>query len=453
MQLNPVSGIAAFFGGESGAAVSNEESAEFSVPATPAEATPDPMLAVDEAIASLLAKIASPDNPPPNSQIQVGSEAEETQQTAELTVQDGDLPNPEPGKPVELGKTTPLWSKQFGYLTFMSRGSQPAPLQEILPKGEATELRDGPVFMWRSQTPTADVKPTTVTPPAQEQEPGKKGPVFMWAGQPGRGIVPPPVTTPPAPAQISAEPPRREGPVFMWTGGSAGAGLRAAAETAVAAGVPAQVVAQAIEASGDKPDVELLTAKLGELAAAHTSDAEAISPLPARHDFDEMLNERRTPPQAQQAAIAAVSSRVTAAQTDIGEVSLPDRLVQRVSAHIKELFDAKQPRTMTIRLDPPELGSIDLTVRTVGQRVETTILASNGEVKAILDGNRQQLIRALESQGLELGSMSVGQQASSRGQHSETTLQQPASWRPEPVSIGSTASAGGWQTTELDLMV
>lgn len=118
----------------------------------------------------------------------------------------------------------------------------------------------------------------------------------------------------------------------------------------------------------------------------------------------------------------------------------------------------KQPRSLTLRLDPPELGRIDLTVRTVGQRVEANIMASNADVRALMENNREQLLRALQNHGLELGSMFIGHGNGSREEtHKDAAAARTLSWRPEAVS-GTAASSvsadyGMWRTSGVDVTV
>lgn len=83
--------------------------------------------------------------------------------------------------------------------------------------------------------------------------------------------------------------------------------------------------------------------------------------------------------------------------------------VVRQIADRLELLVASRPREgVTIRLNPVELGTITLNVRQSGGEVETRVIASHEAVRAALETSRPQLQHALESRGLNLGSLDVG---------------------------------------------
>lgn len=89
-------------------------------------------------------------------------------------------------------------------------------------------------------------------------------------------------------------------------------------------------------------------------------------------------------------------------------------ILERVINRIQDMLENNRREEMTLRLDPPELGSLKVTVRSIGQRVETHIVASNPEVRALLEANREQLIQSLSERGLELGAMHVGAQSNTK---------------------------------------
>ncbi len=64
---------------------------------------------------------------------------------------------------------------------------------------------------------------------------------------------------------------------------------------------------------------------------------------------------------------------------------------------------------VTIQLTPEDLGTITLTVKSFGGRVDADIAASNDNVRAALQENRQQLSQSFESRGLSLGSLHLSQ--------------------------------------------
>lgn len=89
-------------------------------------------------------------------------------------------------------------------------------------------------------------------------------------------------------------------------------------------------------------------------------------------------------------------------------------ILERVINRIQDMLENNRREEMTIRLDPPELGSLKVTVRSIGQKVETHIVASNPEVRALLEANREQLIQSLNERGLELGAMHIGAQTNTK---------------------------------------
>jgi len=95
----------------------------------------------------------------------------------------------------------------------------------------------------------------------------------------------------------------------------------------------------------------------------------------------------------------------------------PEAISRRIADRIEELFFTRRSGTVTIQLDPKDLGSITLTVRSFGNRVDAEIGASHEGVRAALAENRQQLSQSIESRGLSLGQLSL----SDHGEFSQGT--------------------------------
>jgi flagellar hook-length control protein FliK len=71
-----------------------------------------------------------------------------------------------------------------------------------------------------------------------------------------------------------------------------------------------------------------------------------------------------------------------------------------------ESLAAHRPRgTVVIRLDPPELGTITLTVQQFGGRVDAGLCASNDCLLAALEQNRGHLGQAIEQKGFQVGNL------------------------------------------------
>lgn len=118
-------------------------------------------------------------------------------------------------------------------------------------------------------------------------------------------------------------------------------------------------------------------------------------------------------------------------------------ILERVINRIQDMLENNRREEMTLRLDPPELGSLKVTVRSIGQRVETHIVASNPEVRALLEANREQLIQSLSERGLELGAMHVGAQANTKRE--PTTASEAIQRNPNMRVSGSPNVAQGRQ--------
>lgn len=118
-------------------------------------------------------------------------------------------------------------------------------------------------------------------------------------------------------------------------------------------------------------------------------------------------------------------------------------LMTSVIDRIQQMVESRREQSVTIRLDPPELGTIDVTVRTVNGRVDTQIVASNGDVRAFVEANREMLSQMLANRGLELGSMSVGTHGNGSGQSHDSQQSNAPIWKPDvtatAVSLGFTS--------------
>ena len=87
--------------------------------------------------------------------------------------------------------------------------------------------------------------------------------------------------------------------------------------------------------------------------------------------------------------------------------------------HIQEIAASQGRGRVVIRLQPEDLGTITVSVRSFGQRVEADIRASNDAVRDALVANRGDLVQSVESKGLSLNSFNVGQEAGDEAQTSD----------------------------------
>jgi flagellar hook-length control protein FliK len=65
---------------------------------------------------------------------------------------------------------------------------------------------------------------------------------------------------------------------------------------------------------------------------------------------------------------------------------------------------------VTLNLNPPELGQVDLTLSVKGQHLEITAIASQAEAAQVVQAGVQQLVQALANQGFILNQFQVRHQ-------------------------------------------
>lgn len=161
-----------------------------------------------------------------------------------------------------------------------------------------------------------------------------------------------------------------------------------------------------------------------------------------------------------------VGSPVTVAETADG-TTIVERatearfapVIQKVTDEIAGLASSAGRKSLTIRLDPPELGTVDITIHSRGSKIEAYVLASSSDVRTALQVNRNTLTEALAQHGLELSSLLVGDDRSGSSAHrfTEAANQAPA-YRFESESaiaeaVARSAARWNWASTALDLKV
>jgi len=146
---------------------------------------------------------------------------------------------------------------------------------------------------------------------------------------------------------------------------------------------------------------------------------------------------------------------VAKASTEARFAEVASKLFEQAS----ELAAQGGRRTLAVRLDPPELGTVDITIHSRGAKVEAQIVASSPEVRFAVEGNRQALTEALARHGLELSSLSVGSERSGGGAHryTEAAFQPPAyRFAPEAAlteAVSRSAVRWAWQVGALDYII
>lgn len=100
-----------------------------------------------------------------------------------------------------------------------------------------------------------------------------------------------------------------------------------------------------------------------------------------------------------------------------GEVDL---VVKQVADKLHMLAAARPRNGVTIHLNPQDLGSITVVVKSIGRVVDTQLAASDPRVREALDQNQTRLIEAMDSRGFHLQTVTVSQQSGHSTQQEST---------------------------------
>jgi len=223
--------------------------------------------------------------------------------------------------------------------------------------------------------------------------------------------------------------------------------------------------------------------------APETEAAFADSPLLAKGS-EQIATDVRTLFQREtsQAAVKVEATKVTAAPDPTGEVPSDAKaapigpamtaaqsadgttivqratearyapVIHKVTEQIADLASSAR-KSLTLRLDPPDLGAVDITVHSRGSKIEAYVVASNSAVRTALQANRHALTEALAQHGLELSSLLVGDDhgGSSAHRFTEAAHQAPAyrfdSELALAEAVARSAARWNWASTALDLRV
>lgn len=176
-----------------------------------------------------------------------------------------------------------------------------------------------------------------------------------------------------------------------------------------------------------KPTAIGKDAKVQPLPAENLGDAsdEAGADGFKKNKSDEAAPSKGSPASSFDGVQAKVSQAVRQPQgvQGVDVAARVDRVavVRQVADRI-ELLAAAPRDGVTVRLEPRDLGSITMVVKSQGDEVDAHIVASNEGVRAALDGSRVQLREALESRGLNLGTMTVGQEAAHQSSERDAAM-------------------------------
>ncbi|NLB62486.1 MAG: hypothetical protein GX801_00065 [Fibrobacter sp.] len=82
------------------------------------------------------------------------------------------------------------------------------------------------------------------------------------------------------------------------------------------------------------------------------------------------------------------------------------QVVQQISTKIAGLIDLKENK-MTLRLDPPELGKVQMEIELKPGELKVQMMVENQEVKNLLESNVSQLRESLEKQQIQIDDLEV----------------------------------------------
>jgi flagellar hook-length control protein FliK len=80
----------------------------------------------------------------------------------------------------------------------------------------------------------------------------------------------------------------------------------------------------------------------------------------------------------------------------------------RVIEQIQEIVATRGTGKTTLRLNPSELGTLTVTVTSLGEGIEAKVTASNESVRQSLHSHRADLVQGVESRGLTMSGFTVG---------------------------------------------
>lgn len=116
------------------------------------------------------------------------------------------------------------------------------------------------------------------------------------------------------------------------------------------------------------------------------------------------------------AAEAAAKAEAAAADPAAGlEKFAPRQVLRQVESGIFRNL-SEGTKQLTLRLDPPDLGKLNLQITVRGQEVNVVLKAENADAGRMLQENMHQLRQTLEDQGLKVGKLEVQTQLSDGNQ-------------------------------------
>ena len=104
-------------------------------------------------------------------------------------------------------------------------------------------------------------------------------------------------------------------------------------------------------------------------------------------------------------------TEVTKSEPTTSKSKTPDRemILKQLTDRIDSMLENRKSGRMVIHLEPRELGTITMAIRTLGTKVDLDILASHDQVRQNLQESRPHLAHQVESKGYTLGQVDFNQ--------------------------------------------
>lgn len=197
--------------------------------------------------------------------------------------------------------------------------------------------------------------------------------------------------------------------------------------------VPVEVAE--ISAKDDQPissEPELDTATSGKVISTSSAPTSQQS-FEDRSDSDESLLQSAVIEPARPAEVGFQEAGlevkpVEQTQSTQKVTELPketqQEVMQQTVDRIEKMAMHRPISVMTVRLMPEDLGAITVHIKTMGNKSEAEITATNERVVQALEANRPQLVQVIEAKGAGLSEMSLKHDASANQQGQQGTKQE-----------------------------
>lgn len=119
---------------------------------------------------------------------------------------------------------------------------------------------------------------------------------------------------------------------------------------------------------------------------------------------------------------------------------------EQLAQHIERMVYERERNSLTVRLDPPELGTVEIRIHATGGEVQAWLSAERDLTRQMLQQAQQHLREYLESRGLQLSHFDVGTQSQfHHAPREQRTLSTPlAAHASTPTATDSLLYEGRW---------